>query len=84
MNSVLLNSYSFRKWVSCYYCMATIAALISGHIKYNLINEGLVPLRNMETSTRKRMYMCVCLGHITVQQKSAQYCNSTIIRKKKD
>ena len=37
----------------------------------------------MENSMRKRVYMCLWLGHDAVQQKLAQRCKSTILKLKK-
>ena len=37
----------------------------------------------MEDDTRKRMYICVWLGHFAVQQKFTEHCKSTILQFKK-
>ena len=36
----------------------------------------------MEDNMRKRMYVCVWLGHFAVQQKLVQHCKSTILQLK--
>ena len=36
----------------------------------------------MEDNMRKRMYVCVCLGHLAVQQKLVQQSKSTILQLK--
>ena len=37
----------------------------------------------MEDYVRKRMYICVCLGHFAVPQKLAQHYKSTILKLEK-
>jgi len=34
----------------------------------------------MEDNVRKRMYICVYLGHFTAQQKLTEHCKSTIMK----
>ena len=52
---------------SCY----TAQGAISNHLRWSVVEDNM----------RKRMYVCMGLGHFAVQQNLTEHCKSTIIKK---